>query len=49
MLFVLSSIARFSAACLAVRVIQKEARPVEDLLKFARERVSGSFSRARFR
>lgn len=46
-LFVLSSLARFSAACLAVRVVQPEARPVEELFRLARERVSGSFSRSR--
>ena len=48
-LFVLSSLARFSAACLAARVVQPESRPVEELFRFARERVSGSFGRARSR
>lgn len=47
-LFVLSSLARFSAACLAARVVQPEARPVEELFRFARERVSGSMGRVRF-
>lgn len=47
-LFVASSFARFGAACLAARIVQPDAQPVEELFRFARERVSGSFARVRF-